>query len=152
MWTGYWLFCTRICLTTRNLKEMERKCAVVNGFTAGDFPWQSSSEIESRCTEYATLPLAWRANHTLSIEFSTSLPPWSDNLLKTKRRLLYLKTQFVPRSNTIHRGYKSQPVFVIWGISRSLFSDKYKTHKCCVDRANSCWMLNLLVHHVTSRL
>jgi hypothetical protein len=33
-----------------------------------------------------------------------------------------------------------------------LLSDKYKTHKYSVGRAYSCWMLNLLVHHVTSRL
>jgi len=33
-----------------------------------------------------------------------------------------------------------------------LFSDKYKTHKYSVGRACSCWMLNRLVHHVTSRL
>jgi hypothetical protein len=25
-------------------------------------------------------------------------------------------------------------------------------HKYCVGRAYNCWMLNLLVHHVTSRL
>jgi len=33
-----------------------------------------------------------------------------------------------------------------------LFSDKCKTHKYGVGRAYSCWMLNLLVHHVTGRL
>jgi hypothetical protein len=32
------------------------------------------------------------------------------------------------------------------------FSDKYETHKYIVGRAYSCWMLNLLVHHITSRL
>jgi len=38
------------------------------------------------------------------------------------------------------------------GTSRCLFSDKYKTHKCSVGRAYSCWMLNLVVRHVTSSL
>jgi len=62
----------------------------VNGFKAGDFPWQSSSDTESWCKEYATLSLVWRGNHTLPIEFSSSLPPWSVKLLKTKHRLIYL--------------------------------------------------------------
>ena len=38
------------------------------------------------------------------------------------------------------------------GTSRSLFLDKYKTNKYSVGRAHICWVLNLLVHHVTSRL
>jgi len=29
-------------------------------------------------------------------------------------------------------------------------SDKYKTHKYSVGRAYSCWVLKLLVHHLTS--
>jgi hypothetical protein len=32
-----------------------------------------------------------------------------------------------------------------------LFGDKYKTHKYSVGRANSCGMVNLLMHHATSR-
>ena len=65
------------------------------------------------------------------------------NPLKTKRRLLYLKTQFVPCSiNTFHLGYKIQPVYAVSGTSRCLFSDKYKTNKYSVGRAYSCWMLN----------
>ena len=40
------------------------------------------------------------------------------NPLQTKRRLLYLKTQF---------GYKNQSVYAVSGTSRRLFSDKYKT-------------------------
>jgi hypothetical protein len=73
--------------------------------------------------------------------------PW-----KTKRTLLYLKTQFVPRSKHFHLGYKSQSVYGVSGTSRCLFSDKYKTHKYSVGRAYNRWMSNLLVHHVTSRL
>jgi len=30
------------------------------------------------------------------------------------------------------------------------FSDEYKTHKYSVSRMHKFWMLNLLVHHVTS--
>jgi len=67
------------------------------------------------------------------------------NPLNTNRRPLYLKTQF-------HLGYKSQSVYAVSGTSRCLFSDKYKTHKYSVGRAYSCWMLDVLVHHVTSRL
>jgi len=52
--------------------------------------------------------------------------------------------------NTFHLGYKNQSVYDVSGTSRCLFSDKYKTHQESVGRAYSCWMLNLLVHHVTS--
>jgi len=59
---------------------------------------------------------------------------FSINLLKTKRRLLYLKTQFVPRCKHFHLGYKNQSVDAISGTSRCLFSDKYKTHKVWAER------------------
>ena len=51
------------------------------------------------------------------------------NPLNTKRRLLYLKTQFVPRSKHFHLCYKNQSVYAVSDTSRCLFSDKYKTHK-----------------------
>jgi hypothetical protein len=43
---------------------------------------------------------------------------------------------------------------ILWcnGTSRCLWSDKYKIHKYSVDITYSCWMLNLLVYHVTIRL
>jgi hypothetical protein len=75
--------------------------------------------------------VANEANDDPSKDFS------ADNLLKTKRRLLYLNAQFVPRSKHF---------------SPRLYSDKYKTYKYSVGRAYYCWMLNLLVHHVTSEL
>jgi hypothetical protein len=40
-------------------------------------------------------------------------------------------------------------MYGVRGTCRCLFSDKYKTLKYSVDRAYCCWMLNLLVHHVT---
>jgi hypothetical protein len=67
------------------------------------------------------------------------------NPLNTKRRLLYLKTQFASSYravNTFHLGYKNQSVYAVSGTSRCLFSDKYKTHKYSVGRTYSCWMLN----------
>jgi hypothetical protein len=40
---------------------------------------------------------------------------------RPKRNLIYLKTQFVSRSNTLHLGYKNQSVNVVQGKSRCLF-------------------------------
>ena len=64
------------------------------------------------------------------------------NPLKTKRRLLYLNTQFVPRSKLFISVIKTDQFIVASGTSRCLFSDKYKTHKYSVGRAYSCLMLN----------
>ena len=62
--------------------------------------------------------------------------------LNTKRRLLYLKTQFVPRSKHFSSRYKNQSVYAVSSTSRYLFSDKNKPHKYSVGRVYSCWMLN----------
>jgi ribonuclease HI len=72
------------------------------------------------------------------------------NTLKTKRRLFYLKIKSVPCSK--HLGYKNQSVYGVSGTSRCLFWDKYKTHKYSMGRTHNSWTLNLLVHHITSRL
>ena len=64
------------------------------------------------------------------------------NPLKTKRRVLYLKTQFVRALNTFHLGYINQSVYDVSGPSSCLFSDEYRTHKYSVGRTYSCWMLN----------
>jgi len=65
------------------------------------------------------------------------------NHLKTKRRMLYLKTQAYRAVNTFHLGYKNQSVYAVSGTSRCLFSDKHKTHKYSVGRAYSCCNINL---------
>ena len=64
------------------------------------------------------------------------------NPLKTKRRLLYLKTHSVPRSKYFSSRLQKPISYVVWGTSRCLFSHKYKAHKYSVGRAYSCWMLN----------
>ena len=64
------------------------------------------------------------------------------NPLKTKGRLLCLKTQFVRRSKYFSSGYKNQSIYAVSSTSRCLFSDKYKTHKYSVDSTYNCWMLN----------
>jgi hypothetical protein len=58
------------------------------------------------------------------------------NRLKTKRRLLYLKTQYVlyRAVNTFHLGYKNQSFQVVWGRSRCWFSDKHKTNTVWAGR------------------
>jgi hypothetical protein len=68
------------------------------------------------------------------------------NPLKKNDRLLYLETQFVPRSKHF------TSVYDVSGKGRCLFSDKYKTHNYSVARKSNSLMLNLFVHHVTSRL
>ena len=54
--------------------------------------------------------------------------------LKTKCKLLYLKTQSYRAVNTFHLGYKNQSVYAVSGTIRCLFSDKYKTRKYSVGR------------------
>ena len=78
------------------------------------------------------------------------MPRWSQavkvinkvNPLNTKCRLLYLKTQFIPRSKHFSSRYKNQSVYDVSGTNRCLFLDKHKTHKYSVGGACSCWMLN----------
>jgi hypothetical protein len=62
----------------------------------------------------------------------------TSNHLKTKRRLLCLKAQFVPRSKNVHPGNKNQSIYEVSSTSRCLFSDKYKTYKYSVGTAYSC--------------
>jgi hypothetical protein len=85
-------------------------------------------------------------------ELQSELRYYIFNPLQTKRRPLYLKPQSVRAVNTFHLDYKNQSVFYVSGTSRCLFSDIHKTHKYSVGRAYNFWMLNYLVHHVTSRV
>ena len=48
--------------------------------------------------------------------------------LKPKRKMLYLKTQSVPRCKHFSSGYKNESVYAVSGTSRCLFWDKYKTN------------------------
>jgi hypothetical protein len=54
--------------------------------------------------------------------------------------------------NTFHLGYKNQSVYGVRCTSRCLFWDKYKTHKYSVGREHDYWLLNTLLHYITSRL
>jgi len=64
---------------------------------------------------------------------------WLINPLKTKRRLLYLKTQSVPLCKHFpSRLYKPISLCCKW--HKSLFV--LKTHKYSVGRTYSCWILN----------
>jgi hypothetical protein len=74
------------------------------------------------------------------------------NPLKTKRRLLYLKTQFLPRCKHFSTRLWNQLVYDVSGTRCCLLSDKCKTHKYSVGRAYDWWILNVLLHHVNSRL
>jgi hypothetical protein len=60
------------------------------------------------------------------------------SLLKAKPKLLYLKTQFVPRSKHFSSRLL-KPISLCCKWHKSLF---VKTHKYSVGRTYSCWMLN----------
>ena len=47
------------------------------------------------------------------------------NPLKKKRRLIYLKTQSLPRCKHYYLGFKNQSFYAVSGTSRSLFSDNH---------------------------
>jgi hypothetical protein len=64
------------------------------------------------------------------------------NPLKTKRRMLYLKTQSVPRCKHFSSRLQNQSIYAVSDASRCLFSDNYKTHEYRLGRAYNCWMLN----------
>ena len=98
-------------------------------YTWNDWFWRNGNESNMMLLE-----------HTLAVNLPVLVI--SINLLKTKHRPLYLKTESVPRCKHFHLGYKNQSVYAVSGTSRCLFSDKYKTHKYSVGRAYSRWMLN----------
>ena len=58
--------------------------------------------------------------------------------LKTNGGLLYLKTQFVPRSEHFSSRLQKPISLRLSGKSRCLFSDKYKTYKYSVGRTYNC--------------
>ena len=60
------------------------------------------------------------------------------NPLNTKRRLLYLKTQFVPRSKHFVSVIKTNQIM----IQVAQVAVRYKTHKYSVGRTYNCWMVN----------
>jgi hypothetical protein len=56
------------------------------------------------------------------------------NPLKTKCRLLYLKTQSIPRCKHFYLGYKSQPVYAVSGTKRCLLSKHINTRTVWAER------------------
>ena len=111
--------------------------------------WFFSSLLLTRfittCVQLLGHYIAWKGKHVCArtvygrqLVGSSSVLCYNINLLNTKRRLLYLKTQFVPPSKQFHLGYKNQSVYAVSGISRCLFSDKYKTDKYSVGRTYRC--------------
>jgi len=89
------------------------RCSVPSAFVDvkirfRNFALTSRVKYHTECTSYKHLALsyylAWRCNICLWYLRGVIL----FNPLTTKRRLLYLKTQFICAVNTFHLGYKNQ--------------------------------------------
>ena len=144
-----WLRKAPICFLSA--RPSVRLSAVSASLPLDVFPWNL---ILSRFIK------TYGENTNLFVKSSTEI---SDTLCDDLSRFCYLpakneaqaalfKDPIRTAQEIFHLGYKNQSVYAVSGTSRCLFSDVYKTRKYSVGRAYSCWMLNLLVHHVTGRL
>ena len=103
------------------------------------------------CTKYMNLICVCITRQGVAGLALTSCVLLRINPLNTKRRPLYLKTQFVPRRPLYVKTQfvPRRPLYLkTQFVPRRLlylktqFVDKYKTHKYSVGRAYNCWMLN----------
>ena len=108
----------------RALKNVYRVVVGNNSFLHDE----CSSDHSRRCRLLVHQEMLHFA-HTIYLRYTNNS---HINSLKTEHRLLYLKTQFVPRSKHFHICYKNQSVSFIFSRRRCLLCDIYETNKYSV--------------------
>ena len=135
---GTWLHCgcgARGCTLRHRTGDDEIDVAtaipLVNNFCV---EWPSSSRSQRIFNKFISssdlILLTRQWEKFVFVVCRVYIPIWqvdvkNINLLKTKRRLLYLWPSPYRAVNTFHLGYKNQSVYAVSGTSRCLFSDNH---------------------------
>jgi hypothetical protein len=132
--------------------EMSLKCCRIDNVLCFPYGGKQNNAITGIC-EHLRARTHTHTRVTFSIRTSSHNPPSVHHSRKstTYHAHPYFPASIVHKYVTCSTSYSPQS-HILRGTSRCWFWDKYKTHEYNVGRAYSCWMLILLVHHITSRL